>query len=140
MYAGIVERLIRRTFAEMSRGNWRAAVRMFADDAHFRFPGDHAFAGEYHDKAQISDWFERTFGGPLRIEIELHDLAVRGAPWNMRVCTRFTAHVTCPDGAVFHNDGMQYARIRWGKVVTDFLYEDTQLVAEYEKHLTPSAA
>ena len=139
MYSLVVQRIIRSSFASLSRGDWQPVVARFADDAQFRFPGRNMLAGEYRDKEQIEDWFRRTFGGPLKIELEVHDVTVRGGPWNTRVCTRFTAHVRCPDGTVFHNDGMQFARLSWGKVTTDFLYEDTQMVAEYEQHLEPAA-
>jgi ketosteroid isomerase-like protein len=142
VYALIVERIVRRAFAALSRGDWRRVTENFADDAHFRFPGRHRFAGDYHSKPEIVEWFRNTFE-TLDIELEVHDVTVRGMPWKTRVCTRFTAHVTAPDGTVFHNDGMQYLNIRWGRVVRDFLYEDTQMVAEYEEHLTdqqPAAA
>ena len=52
----------------------------------------------------------------------------------MRVATRFTAQVRTPDGRSFVNRGMQYARIRRGKVTEDRIYPDTQLVAEAIDH------
>jgi ketosteroid isomerase-like protein len=142
VYAFVVQRLIRKSFAALSKGEWQRVAGQFADSAHFRFPGEHELAGEYHDRPAIEDWFRRTWE-LLGLELEVHDVVVRGWPWNTRACTRFTAHVTCPDGATFHNDGMQYVRLAWGKVTTDFLYEDTQKVRQYTEHarhtLTASA-
>jgi ketosteroid isomerase-like protein len=35
-----------------------------------------------------------------------------------------------PDGGQVVNHGVQYLRLRWGRVVEDVLYLDTQTVAE----------
>ena len=59
---------------------------------------------------------------------------VVGPPWNTRVATRFTAHVTTSDGRTFVNRGMQYARLRWGRIIEDRVYPDTQAVAEAIEH------
>jgi ketosteroid isomerase-like protein len=131
MYAWIVARLVRQGFDRLSAGEWRAVTAKMTDDVHFRFPGEHALAAEGHTRAEAEAWFRRAFEGSLRIELEVHDVLVRGWPWNTRVASRFTAHVTTPDGAVFHNPAMQFARLRWGRVTTDLIFEDTQMVARY---------
>lgn len=138
MYAWIVGRLVRRTFAQMSRGNYQAALRMFAPDVHFRFPGSHALAGEYHRKDQAADWFARAWG-MFTFDFDIHDVVVRGLPPNTRVCTRFSVKLTSPDGTTFENRGVQYVRLRWGKVVEDELYEDTQTVADAITHVVALA-
>jgi ketosteroid isomerase-like protein len=135
VYAWMVGHLVRGRFAAMSRGDVGAVLRLFADDACFRYEGRHALAGEYRGKADISQWFARAWG-LFRIEFEVHDVVVAGPPWNTRVATRFTAQVTAADGRRFVNQGMQYARIRWGRVREDHIYPDTQLVAEAIEHAT----
>ena len=72
----------------------------------------------------------------FRIEFEVRDVVVAGSPCNIRLATRFTARVATADGRCFVNHGMQYARIRWGKVREDHIYPDTQLVAEALEHVT----
>jgi ketosteroid isomerase-like protein len=122
MYAWMVGRVVRSRFAAMSRGDTEAVLRFFAEDARLLYGGRHELAGEYRSKAEIASWFTRLWE-LFRIEFDVHDVVVAGSPWNIRLATRFTAH------------GMQYARIRWGKVREDHIYPDTQLVAEALEHV-----
>src|SRR5215210_7392554 len=128
MYSWLVGRLVRSVFAELSKGNADAALRMFAPDARFVFAGDSSFAADLSDRAEIERWFARF--AALRPRFEIHDVVVSGPPWNMRVATRFTDHLPMPDGdGTLDNPGMQYLRMRWGRVKEDRVYVDTQLVA-----------
>ena len=72
----------------------------------------------------------------LDVKLDVQDVVVSGWPWRARVATRFTGRITTSDGTVFHNRGMQYARLRWGRVVEDELYEDTQVLAAATAHQT----
>jgi ketosteroid isomerase-like protein len=135
VYAWMIGRMVRGRFAAMSRGDTAAVLRLFADDACFHYGGRHALAGAYCGRREISQWFARAWG-LFRIEFDVHDVVVAGPPWNTRVATRFSALVTASDGRRFLNHGMQYARIRWGRVREDHIYPDTQLVAEALEHAT----
>jgi ketosteroid isomerase-like protein len=135
MYAWMIGRVVRGRFAAMSRRDSAAVLRFFAEDARFFYGGRHELAGEYRSKAEIASWFARLWE-LFRIEFNVHDVVVAGSPWNIRLATRFTARVATPDGRWFVNHGMQYARIRWGKVREDHIYPDTQLVAEALEYAT----
>ena len=133
MYAWIVERLIRWGFRNLTRGTWQRPFRLFADETHFVFAGEHELACELHRKADVRAWFERTW--PMfDMNFEVHDVLVRGWFRNTRVATRFTNRMTTPDGTEFVNHGVQYLRLRWGRIVEDLLYEDTQLLARALAH------
>jgi ketosteroid isomerase-like protein len=134
MYSWIVGRVLRSVFRKMSAGDAHAAVRAFTRDARFVFPGRHSFAADLRGKPDIERWFERFVAlGP---RFEIHDVVVSGPPWNMRVATRFTDRLRMPDGdGEYRNDGMQYLRMRWGRVTEDRIYVDTQLVAELDTRL-----
>jgi ketosteroid isomerase-like protein len=47
---------------------------------------------------------------------------------------------TLADGRPYANEGMQFMRLRWGKVLEDRLYEDTQAVARALDMILPEAA
>jgi ketosteroid isomerase-like protein len=121
--------IVRRTFAAWSAGNWRAPVRMFTPDAVFAFAGqDHELAGERRGRAAIEEWFRRA-DELFVFDFEIHDVVVSGLPWNLRVATRFTNNATIrATGRRFENRGMQYARLRWGRVFDDAIYDDTAVV------------
>jgi ketosteroid isomerase-like protein len=133
VYRWLTARMVRRRFAEMSRGEFVAVLRLFADDAHFHYNGRHDLAADLHNKAEIAAWFDRAWK-LFEIVFDVHDVVVAGPPWNMRVATRFTAQVRTTDGQLFINRGMQYARIRRGKVTEDRVYPDTKLVADAVDH------
>jgi ketosteroid isomerase-like protein len=57
--------MIRRSFAALRRGDWQDVVARFADGAHFRFPGEHMFAGEYRDKGQMVAAYEQHLGAAV---------------------------------------------------------------------------
>jgi ketosteroid isomerase-like protein len=139
MYAWAMGLVIRRAFADLSAGRLQRPFRMFARDAVLRFPGDHVLGGEFRGRAEIRGWFERAWG-MLDVKLDVQDVVVSGWPWRTRVATRFTGRITTSDGKVFHNRGMQYARLRWGRVVEDELYEDTQVLAAATAHQTSLAA
>ena len=139
MYSWMVGKVVRAVFAQLSKGNARAATRMFAPDARFVFAGDSSFGADLRGKAAIVQWFERFVA--LRPRFEIHDVVVSGPPWNMRACTRFTDHLPLPDGdGEIHNPGMQYLRMRWGRVTEDWVYIDTALVARFDARLKAAAA
>jgi ketosteroid isomerase-like protein len=53
---------------------------------------------------------------------------MNGLPWNTKIAVRFGVDATLPDGSAYHNEGMQYLRIVWGRIIEDRLYEDTDLL------------
>jgi ketosteroid isomerase-like protein len=129
--AWITGKMVRRTFAAWSAGDWRAPVRMFSRNAVFVFSGhDHELAGERRGHEAIEAWFRRATE-LVAFDFTVHDVVVSGWPWNMRIAVRFTNHATIrADGTRFVNPGMQYARLRWGRVVEDRIYDDTAVVGD----------
>jgi ketosteroid isomerase-like protein len=130
MYAAIVERIVRDGFRQLSNGRPTPVLRLFAEDAELRFPGVHALGGHWRGRAEIAGWFERLLRTLPGIRFDIHDVHVRGMPWNTRVLTRFTDTVPMPGGPPVVNHGVQYLRLRWGRIVEDVLYLDTQVVAD----------
>ncbi len=133
MYAFVVGRIVRRQFARLSSGDWQKPVSMFAKDSVLRFPGDHALAGEYRGREEIRGWFSRTWA-LFDMDFTVDDVTVAGPPWDLRVATRWRNRPRTSDGRAFPNRGMQYLRLRWGRIVDDELYEDTQVLAEAVAH------
>ena len=128
MYRAFVRRVVKATFRHLSAGEHDEVLRSFAPSAQFCFAGDHALGGQVHGIDRIRAWFERL--GRLFPGIQLGpvDVCVGGWPWNTVVSTHFTAAATLPDGRPYENEGMQLLRIRWGRVVEDRIFEDTQAV------------
>lgn len=131
MYGWLVERMVRRTYERMNRRDLAPVLARFAPDAHFRFAGRHALATDCRSKTEIAEWFRMLFARIPTLHFDVEEVVVRGTPALTRFCTRYTATAVAPNGARLLYDGVQYARIVWGKVIDDLVYPDTQAVAEY---------
>jgi ketosteroid isomerase-like protein len=139
MYRHVIARTMRRNFARLSRGDYDPIVRRFAEDSVLEMNGDHALAGERRGRAEAAEWFRATWEAFPDLRLLPRDVVVTGPPWNTRVATRFDVRATLPDGTEYRNAGMQYLRVRWGRVVEDRLYEDTQRLAAALDRVTAAA-
>jgi ketosteroid isomerase-like protein len=128
IYHAVVRGILKRAYAELSAGRGARAAAQFAVDATFQFYGDHALGGELHGRDAIAAWFERLGGLFPDLRITPLRIVVNGLPWNTTAATRFRVSASLPDGRQYRNEGMQYLRISWGRVVEDRLYEDTELL------------
>jgi len=129
-YHAVVRRIIRHVFATISAGKTQGISRQFAPDAVFCFYGDHALGGELHGRPAIEAWFARIARLFPDFRLTPQNIVVNGGPWDTTIATRFTAHATLPGGESYRNQGMQFARIRWGSIVEDRLYEDTAVLID----------
>ena len=135
MYHWIVKQKVRRGFRRLSAGDCEAVLRQFAGDAVFSFSGRHSLSAEHRDAAMVRLWFGRLYRLFPGIRFEVLDVLSTGWPWNTVAATHFRVHVKLRDGQVYHNQGMQYLRLRWGRVVEDRIYEDTQKLAAELQHM-----
>lgn len=126
MYHFIVKQKIRNGFQSMSQGNYEAVLQLFDEQVHFSFSGNHAISGNYHNLKAVRQWFERVYRIFPDIRFEVNNVIVSGMPWNTTVATQFTVRATLKDGRSYQNAGVQILRLRWGRIVEDHLYEDTQ--------------
>jgi ketosteroid isomerase-like protein len=133
MLSWLVGRLVRRGFRRLNAGDPSVALGMFAADAPFIFPGHHSFAADVDDPAQVRAWFDRFVA--LRPHVDVIDVLASGTPWNLRVGVRFADRIERPGGIHYENEGMQYLRLRWGRVQLDQLFLDTQAVADLDAQL-----
>ena len=137
MYAWLIGLVVRRGFRKLNAGDVSGALDAFASDAHFIFPGQHSFAADTSDPERIRAWFERFVA--LTPQFEIADVIASGPPWNLRVGVRFSDRIALPDGyGEYRNEGMQYVRLRWGRVRLDRIFLDTQAVADAEPLLRAS--
>ena len=138
MYSWIVGRVLRAMMRRLLAGDVRTVVRTFAKDAHLVFPGDSSFGGDHRGRPAVEAWLERFVSlGP---SFTIHDVAVAGPPWSMRVCFHFTDRIPIPGGGQYANEGMEYVLIRWGLIREQRVFLDTQKVADLDARLEAAAA
>ncbi len=75
----------------------------------------------------------------FRPQFTVHEVVVKGPPWNTRVCTRGEVRMELATGGVYVNQWCQFVHLSWGRIQEDRIYLDTQLVAALDAMLTPAA-
>jgi len=125
MYRLIVRLMARRQFGHLSAGRVDEFMSVFDDNSVFQFAGEHAFGGELRGAAQIRPLVERMRQTFTDLTVVPTLVLVQGWPWNTTVATQLDVRATLCDGTAYRNDGLQLLRLRWGKVVEDRIYEDT---------------
>jgi ketosteroid isomerase-like protein len=128
VYKAFVRYMVRRTLAHLSARRLDGLMARFGVLAVFHFHGDHALGGEARGAAAIRAVFERMYRLFPDLHVEPVTVLVNGWPWDTRIASRLAVRGRLPDGSMYRNEGMQFARIRWGRVVEDHLYEDTDVL------------
>ena len=133
-YAAVYRALLRRTVPKLMAGDVDAFLRFYADDATVTFPGDNSWGPVYRGKDEIRGFLERF----LRVGLqgEVHEVLVSGPPWDTTVAVRFDDRARAPDGTtVYENRAVVFLRSRWGKIVSEEVFEDTEKVAAFDRWL-----
>lgn len=136
MYSWLVSRLIRRAFERLAAGDPSAVLAVFGRGTRFAFPGSSSWAIDTTDRAEIEAWFGRF--AALRPALTIHDIVVKGPPWNTRIRTRGADRIATASGLPYANEWVQCARLAWGKLREDIIYVDTQKLAAVDGQLVPA--
>ena len=129
MYHAIVKRIALQNFLRVNQKDYAAILKGCSSHVHHRFGGHHALGGERHNCEALGRWFERLGRLAPTLQLTVHDVWVKGGPWNTTVIMRWSAVQGLPDGSPYNNHGVHIIRMRWGKVFDIDANEDSQLVA-----------
>ena len=134
MYSWIAGLVVRRTIRQINRGDVRALMRAYSDDATLVFPGDHSWGGTYRGKNEIERLFRRVVDVGLRFKAG--EVVAKGPPWRLTVAFQLFDRATGPDGTVvYSNRVMELIETDRGKIRRQEVYLDTQKVADLDRHL-----
>jgi ketosteroid isomerase-like protein len=126
MYRWTVAQVLRYVYRRAIAGDDRVMMRATAPDVTFSFPGRSSFAASLVGREPLRAWLARFTAFSPRFDIR--DVAVSGPPWNMTVALRFHDAI----GADYENDGVEWLRIRWGRVRSLEVFLDTERVSSWE--------
>jgi ketosteroid isomerase-like protein len=125
MYRAIVRAIARRTWRRIQAGDHEAAVSMAAPDIRFRFVGDTALGADVRGRRAFRAWFEKFNELLPGLRLSLVDVVVGGWPWDTTLVVQLRVTGTLPDGTPYENLAIQWAKLRWGRLVDDLVLEDT---------------
>jgi len=121
----IVASKTRATWRRIADGDLEAASDMADPDLRFRFVGHTAFGADLRGRDAFLAWFRAAAERLPGLTFEVQDVLVGGWPWNTRVAVRLAISAPLPDGTTYRNEGVQWLRLRWGRMVDDWVLEDT---------------
>ncbi|RJL23051.1 nuclear transport factor 2 family protein [Bailinhaonella thermotolerans] len=129
MYHAIVRARVRSLWRRVGSGDYAAAVRLAAPDVRFRFVGEPPLGAELRGREAFARWFEETGARLPGLRMRLTDVVVKGWPWDTTVVARLAITATPAHDPHYTNEAIQWIRLRWGRMVSDEVMEDTQRLA-----------
>ncbi len=131
MYHAIVKRIARKNLTRVNAKDFNELLKDCVPDVHHRFGGRHALGGERHDRAALSQWFDRLGRLGKHLTLTVEDVWVKGLPHDTTIIIRWSAADVIPDdGPAYRNRGVHVVKMRWGKIVEIDAHEDSQAVSE----------
>src|SRR5215469_1895523 len=138
MYKAAVRWMIRRNVRALASGDPGPLLASYAHDAVLVFPGRSTWSGEHRGKPAIESFLRSYLDDG--IVGEAHEILVNGPPWRTTLSVLFTVEAKTPTGEVaYQNRAMLFARARWGKIVYQEDFEDTQSIDDFDRYLTDQA-
>ena len=123
-YKIILRKKIMDGFADFSNGNYQTLLKLYAENVHQHFEGNHALGGERFSKAKVELWFQR-FVRLLPSKFLIKDMIIQGGPWNTVVIMEFQDTVSPKNVPPYTNNGIMKAVVKWGKATDVHIYVDT---------------
>lgn len=139
-YAEGVRAMMRRNTAKMMAGDPGPLLATYHPDVVMTFPGDSSWGRTYRGRDELAGFFRRFLDVGLRGE--LGAIFIEGPPWATRIAVEFFDHADDPATGerIYENRAVLVMRARWGRVVAEEVYEDTQKSAALDEHLAARAA
>ncbi len=125
MYRMIVAARTRAVWKQINARNVDAPYGMAAESMQFTFVGATPLGASFQGRDQFKRWLEAVFVRFPDIAFTVRDVVVSGWPWHTRVAVRLGITATLVDGTRYENDAVQWITLRWGRMLDDWVLEDT---------------
>jgi hypothetical protein len=125
MYRAIVAARTRAVWRRIDARDVDSVWQMAAPGLHFTFVGDTPLGAELHDRDAFRSWLADVFVRFPDVSFAVGDVVVAGWPWRTRVAVRLQIRATLADATVYENHATQWIVLRWGRMVDDWVLEDT---------------
>ena len=129
MYHSVVRRIVRRTFDHLNHADYALVVAMYDPQIVHSFPGDHALSGVRHSVPAVLQWYDRLFRIFGKIQFGVQQVIVQGLPWNTSVAVKVNIGATLKDGRPYTNVLAMFVELKWGRITSISMHEDTQKLA-----------
>ncbi len=129
MYHTIVRQKLAQNFHKLNQGDYESIVMQFSPSTHHIFAGDLALGGERRSRDGVRQWYARLFQVFPDMQFTVKNILVQGWPWDTSIAVQFKVSATLKNGQAYSNEVAQFIRLKWGRIASMQLYEDTQKLA-----------
>jgi ketosteroid isomerase-like protein len=130
LYGYFVKNFVRQNFINVQNHKYDEVMGAIVPNVTHHFAGDHALGGTRHDAVALRQWFERLGRVLPNLQFEIKNMWVKGMPWHTTVIVQWVATMQLKNGDPYVNPGIHVIDLRWGKVYSLDVSEDSQAVAE----------
>jgi len=130
MYHSIVRIKLRNVFEHLSRGQYEVVFKDLAPRFEHTFAGDHPFGGTRRTVESFRKWFVRLYEVFPDLQFKVHNIVVKGGPWNTIAAVEWEDWASTRDGKGYRNKGVHIIHLRWVRVLSLHVHLDTQNIAD----------
>jgi ketosteroid isomerase-like protein len=125
MYRKIVAAKTRTVWRSINARDLDAPWKMAAEDMRFTFVGTTPLGASFVGRDRFRAWLGAVFERFPDISFDLQEVIVSGWPWHTRIAVRIAIAATLADGSSYENEAVQWITLRWGRMIDDWVLEDT---------------
>jgi ketosteroid isomerase-like protein len=130
--------LLRWVYRNVNEGKVEPILKLVRSDAVFVFPGANRWGRTYRGKTELEGFVRELVA--LGLQFEVHDVVVKGWPWNMTIYSLISDRATDADGRVtYENRAVEIWKARWGLIASGEVFEDTEKATAWDKLLSAHA-
>jgi ketosteroid isomerase-like protein len=131
--------LLRWVYRKVNDGDVEPILKLVRSDAVFVFPGANRWGRTYRGKVELEGFVRELVA--LGLQFQVHDVVVKGWPWNMTIYSLISDRATGPDGRVtYENRAVEIWKARWGLIASGEVFEDTEKATAWDRLLSAEAA
>ena len=131
--------LLRWVYRKVNEGDVEPILKLVRRDAVFVFPGGNRWGRTYRGRDEIEGFVRELVA--LDLKFHVHDVVVKGWPWNMTIYSLISDRAIDADGRVtYENRAVEIWKARWGLIASGEVFEDTEKATAWDKRLSAQAA
>jgi ketosteroid isomerase-like protein len=130
--------LLRWVYRKVNEGDVEPVLKLLRPDVEFVFPGTNRWGRTYRGKAEVEGFIRELV--ELGLQFKVHDVVVKGWPWNMTIYCLISDEATDSDGRVtYANRAVEIWKARWGLIASGEVFEDTEKATAWDAQLSARA-
>jgi ketosteroid isomerase-like protein len=130
--------LLRWVYRKVNEGDVEPILRLVRPDAVFVFPGANRWGRTYRGRDELEGFVRELVA--LRLQFRVHDVVVKGWPWNMTIYSLISDQAVDDEGRVtYSNRAVEIWKARWGRIASGEVFEDTEKATAWDKRLAAEA-